>query len=170
MGEGSTQIVETMLDFLYTGDYAESFDEIEGQSPSISALQHHARLFILAEKYAIHGLCRLAARKFKKSLDNKCDPLEFLGSIHDVYAGPPASTLKAVATRFARYNLASVLKDESTRKYYDEVVAEVPHFAKDVLDSYMAAPLLGRCYRCGSKKPTLAFELCCRCGIRAWGH
>lgn len=61
MSDDSKYIVEKMLDFVYTEDYMESFGQPTNNQPlSISALQLHAQLIVLADRYATSALCDIA--------------------------------------------------------------------------------------------------------------
>jgi len=48
---------------------------------------------------------------------------------------------------------------------YDKVFAETPELLKDLLDSYMCMPLLGRCNHCGPDQPAGPLQMkCLTCG------
>lgn len=165
MVDDSKCIVEKMLEFLYTGDYVENSNEPENESTlPISALELHAQLFALADKYNIRQLCDLAAERYISRLKSSSDPLEYLESIPDVYFSthPPKSSLREVVLRFARDNLEQLLTKQTIREKYDRIAVEVPSFVKDVLDAFIEAPLLGDCFNCGYRQPMLALQARCR--------
>jgi hypothetical protein len=173
MTDESASVVTKMLDYLYTGDYSEAFDEkLADDSPKIaplplSALQLHAQLFTLGDKYCIPELCDTAAAKYSKRVSNRFDPLEYLDSIPDVFFSPLSHNrdLKELAIRFSRDNLVSRLEDASIRSKYDLIANQVPGFVKEVLDTYLEAPLLGDCENCGYRRPMLPLQARCRnCG------
>lgn len=154
-----------MVSFLYTENYSDRVQSSETKPPSLcSALQLHARVFVLADKYAVNNLLALCVEKYQRRLQSLCDPVEFIESIPEVYALPPTSTraLKEVAARFARINISNYLQEETVQIAYNSITESVPEFVKDLLDLYIAAPLLGNCGNCGQHVPMLALQGRCR--------
>lgn len=99
MVDESKIIVEKMLDFLYTGDYPVFTPSPENkQLLSTSALQIQARLFALADKYAVSELC-----------DTDAD--RYMNRPPDVYfsTGDPNRKLSENVLRFSRDNLEYLL-------------------------------------------------------------
>ncbi|KAL4863269.1 hypothetical protein BDV12DRAFT_206664 [Aspergillus spectabilis] len=94
----------------------------------MSALQLHARVFALADKYDVKDF----------------NVVEFLESIPDVYhlTAPQDQTLRD--------------------SIYDEITREVPTFTKDLLDSYIASPILADCHNCGPTMAMQALQVRCR--------
>jgi hypothetical protein len=134
---------------------------------SISALQLHAQMFTLGDKYGIPELCETATTKYLKRVSTQFDPLEYLDSIPDVFFSPLSHNrqLKEVAIRFSRDDLVSHLKDTSTCSKYDLIATKVPEFVKEILDTFFDAPLLGDCENCGRRRPMLPLQARCRtCG------
>ena len=173
MTDESIPIVKKMVDFLYTGDYSELIgDSPTNDSPkvplaSISALQLHAQLFALGDKYCIPELCDAATEKYLNSARGQFDPFEYLDSIPNVFFSPSCHNegLKELAIRFSRDNLRPYLQETSIRAKYDSIAAQVPDFVKGLLDTYFDTPLLGDCTNCGRGKPMLALQAKCKnCG------
>lgn len=163
--DDSKLLVEKLVSFLYTANYDDTVDTPETESsPPISSLQLHARVFALADKYSVSGLSELCIMKYKRGLEYRLDPVEFIQSIPDVYTLTPAPVraLKDVVARFARNRLAGFLSRESARLVYNYVVPNAPGFAKDLLDLYIDAPLLGSCHNCGHFIPVIALQGRCR--------
>ena len=131
MVDESIPVVRKMLDYLYTGDYSELIDDsptdVSPKVPlfSISALQLHAQLFALGDKYCIPELCDAAVEKYSKKIVDHFDPFEYLDSIPDVFFSPLSHNggLKELAVRLSRDNLGFHLRDTSVRAKYDSVAA-----------------------------------------------
>jgi hypothetical protein len=150
MTDHSNFIVDKLVQYFYAGDYT-SILEKEGGNLDISTLQLHARVFALADKY----YCRL-----KESFN----AAEFLKSSPDVYHLTPLklSTLRTIATCYARNHLEKALHDSSYTEIYDNITSQVPSFTKDLLDSYIASPILADCVNCGFAKPMQVLQARCR--------
>ncbi|OAQ58766.2 hypothetical protein VFPPC_16956 [Pochonia chlamydosporia 170] len=134
--------------YFHSGDYDVAVaSELE---EDISALQIHARMVSLADRYAIDALVSLSATKYSDRL-RKSDMLEFLGSIHDVYTLTPSHVrdLRVEAVRHARINLPQHLGNASVRRAYEDIASTTPEFIKELLDSYMETAMIGRCWNCG---------------------
>ncbi|KAJ5159932.1 uncharacterized protein N7482_006936 [Penicillium canariense] len=158
-------IVGKLLSFFYTENYSDTIRTYETEPPSsCSALQLHARVFVLADKYIVKSLLALCVEKYQRRLQFLSDPIEFIESISEVYALPPTSTrtLKEVVAHFARINISNYLHEETVQMAYNSVAQSVPKFVKDLLDLYIEAPLLGNCGNCGQHVPILALQGRCR--------
>ena len=165
MSDDSKSIVEKMLDFVYTGDYTEFFCQpTNNQPPSISALKLHARLFALADRYSISALCDVAADKYMSRFKHHFDPLEYLQSIPDIYFSTTLCNrkLREYILKFSRDNLQSLLHERPIREKYNSVAAQVPSLVKNMLDTYIDAPVLGSCLNCGNRKPMLPLQVRCQ--------
>ncbi|KAH7202890.1 uncharacterized protein BKA55DRAFT_587578 [Fusarium redolens] len=147
MSEDSLFIVNKMIDYVNNGDYdVSAVPKIEEQN--ISALQFHARMFPLADKYAVDILISLSAAKYLDRLRNS-EIVEFLGSI-------PA---------YARINLLQGLGNTPARQIYEGIVGTTPEFIKELLDSYMETPMIGKCWDCGSYRALQGVQSrCLQCG------
>ena len=113
---------------------------------SCSALQLHARVFVLADKYVVNSLLALCVKKYQRRLQSLCDLIEFIESIPEVYALPLTSTrpLKEVAARFARINISNYLREEAVQIAYNSVAQSVPEFVKDLLDLRVFSTVRGQ--------------------------
>lgn len=173
MTDESIPVVKKMLDYLYTGDYSEFIDDsptdVSPKVPhfSISALQLHAQLFTLGDKYCIPELCDAAMGKYLDRIVGHFDLFEYLDSIPDVFFSPLKTNtgLKKFAVCVSRDKLGFHLRDKSVRAKYDSIAAQVPEFVKETLDAFFDAPLLGDCENCGLRRPMAALQVRCRkCG------
>lgn len=170
MTEESSTVVRKMLDYLYTGDYSERLEELptdgsaEAPPLPLSPLQLHAKVFALGDKYCVTDLCDASAAKYLKRIEDQFDPLEFLDSIPDVFYSPfnYDGALRELVLRFSRDNLEALRRNTNVRAKYDSVAAQAPEFVKEMLDTYLDAPLLGYCENCGCRRPMLPLQA--RCG------
>ncbi|PKX93485.1 uncharacterized protein P174DRAFT_490669, partial [Aspergillus novofumigatus IBT 16806] len=105
----------------------------------MSTLQLHARVFALADKHDVKGLCGLSAEKYFSRLEKDFNVVEFLKSILDVHhlTSPPIQTLR-------------------------DITSEVSSLMKDLPESYIACPILADCHHCG---PTMAMQAL---QVRCW--
>ncbi|KAL6405391.1 Kelch-like protein 21 [Ilyonectria robusta] len=131
----SLPMVRRMVDFFYTGDYAEESEEED------------------------------TAKKYSENLTKNPDVSNFLLSISEVYNSTPTSSrgLRDHALAFAREKLPGFLTSLDAKERFDEVTADTPEFIKDLLYSFMHYPLMGYCDNCGSSKPVPVEPLQCRC-------
>lgn len=173
MTDESIHVVKKMLDYLYTGDYSELIDhspmDVQTEEPTlaISPLQLHANLFALGDKYCIPELCVTALGKYSNIIESDFDPFAYLESIPDIFFSPLRNNtgLKDVAVLVPRDNLEFHLRDASVRAKYDLITAQVPEFAKQLLDTFWDAPILRECESCGPKRPMSVLQVRCRkCG------
>ncbi|KAL1969767.1 hypothetical protein VTN77DRAFT_7276 [Rasamsonia byssochlamydoides] len=168
MNEDSLPMVRKLIDYFYTADYDQNVESADTEcAPPISALQIHVRMFVLADKYDIEGLRVLSSEKYSNRLMSPCSALEFLESVPDVYTltAPSVRVLRDEVTHFARVNLENYIQDQSVREVYEKIATEVPHFVKDVLDSFITAPFIGTCFNCGPRTSMKVLQARCRkCG------
>ncbi|PKX97833.1 uncharacterized protein P174DRAFT_502313 [Aspergillus novofumigatus IBT 16806] len=143
MSDGSTHIIDKLLQYFYTGDYTRLSEEDDSAYSHMSALQLHARLFAMADKYNMKDLCALSAEKYSSRLEKDFNIIEFLESSPDVYhlTAPQVQTLRNLVLHFARKNLENALHHSLHSKIYDDITCEVPTFTKDLLNSYIASPI-----------------------------
>lgn len=163
------QVVDKMLDYLYTGDYTEVFNDLppgpsQGPLLPISALQLHAKIFDLGDKYDIQALCGLAVQKYSNANQAKFDAIEYLDSIPDVFSSPLAANnaLEKLAIIVSRDKLRAHLENESVREKYEFIIAEVPDFAIGLLDT-LWKPVYS-CWTCGDLPWESANKYCGKCG------
>jgi hypothetical protein len=148
------------VQFFYSMDY----DEVIPVDADVSVLQLHARMFSLADKFEIPDLLSVAANKYSVRCLSSWEPSEFLSSIRDVYDGTPPSItlLRKIAYTAIRRNLPTMLNDGTISKQYDQTVADLPGFAKDLLQSYITDPVFWRCYTCRSHQCMEVLQVRCK--------
>lgn len=159
--------VEKMIEYFYTMDYDTSIAcEGDVEIPEITTLQLHAMMFALGDKYDVEGLRSLSAGYYAKALELST-PLEFLRSTVTVYTGTAQSTrtLRDQALKYAREKLPKAWKVTANRQVYESVAADAPDFIKELLDSYLSVPLIGKCSTCGPHQPMCPLQARCKsCG------
>lgn len=151
-------VVEKMLEYLYTGDYSEPGDDglknassihlskkVAKELPKspvapISALQLHAKLFALGDKYCIQDLCQMASSKYSYRVTSRFDAIECLDSIPDVFFSSlkNGEELKRAAVDASKTHLGRYMRAEPVRAKYDLIIAQVPEFAKLLLEKFWA--------------------------------
>ncbi|KAL8347969.1 hypothetical protein RB598_001345 [Gaeumannomyces tritici] len=189
----SPSMVRRMVEYFYTGDYTDCNETTKDPSKEksehsdeegLTALCIHARMFALADIYQVDRLQSLAATKYGKALEKGSNIQDLFDSIPDVYQLTPYSVRalrdKAVlalrvklgqAIRLRQFTVASPSTSgdnsggaaDSLMEVYDEVATETPEFLKDLLSSYIRAPLLGHCYNCNPEQPQPVEPLQMRC-------
>jgi hypothetical protein len=145
-------MVRRLVDYLYTGNYAEQITEtgMDDQTDGISPLRVHAIMFALADKYLIKGLQTLSAANYAKTLGQEPNICNFIRSLPDVYTLTPDSSrgLRDEALEFAKAKLAVSLASPEAKDIYDDLAADIPEFIKELLDSFLQQPLVGGCHKC----------------------
>ena len=153
-----------MLKYFYTGKYNEPINESKDLR-----LQLHVQVltYILADKYDIPTLMGLAEKKFKATLD-RCPPVEaYLSVVRDVYNIPtPSNALRTIAVDYARMKFRDIMESPDLG-ILRATLQDEPEFAFDVLQSFVKAPLRGRCSStsCGPNQEAEALQARCKkCG------
>lgn len=170
MKEVSVDIVRRMIEFMYTGDYSENLAEPAEDEQSISPFSIHFGVFALADMYLVGELRALSVTKYGIALKRSSDYTGFLQSVDDMYKLTPhtARELREKAIAFTRDVLPRYLKQpielltdyekESLKasrvgKYpspahrvlFEDLLAVVPEFARDLVISFIQEPLRGKC-------------------------
>ncbi|KXH68191.1 BTB/POZ domain-containing protein [Colletotrichum salicis] len=92
--EDEPLVIDMMIQYFYLLDYQQSlYSDSTSQSPEleqtnsthISCLLLHAKVYAVAEKYAIGGLKALAVAKFKTAATQAWDPTAFLDAASETY-------------------------------------------------------------------------------------
>jgi len=179
-------MVRRMVEYFYTGDYTDCSASTQDPSKDkpgcsdeegLTALCIHARMFALADIYQVDRLQSLAASKYGKALEKRSNIHDLLDSISDIYQLTPCSVraLRDMAVVALRVELGRATRlrqssgdhsagaADSLMAVYDEIATETPEFLKDLLSSYIRAPLLGHCYSCGPEQPQPMESLQMRC-------
>ncbi|EWZ77926.1 hypothetical protein FOXG_21399 [Fusarium oxysporum f. sp. lycopersici 4287] len=115
-------MVRRMVEFFYTSDYTEVFEEEDTGTDTIPVLLIHVAMFTLADKYDIEELKVLSANKYSECLTKNPNVSNFLLSISEVYNSTPPSArgLRDRALAFAREKLPEFLSLSDARQEFDE--------------------------------------------------
>ena len=151
-----------MLKYFYTGKYNEPINESKALR---FQLQVQVLTYNLADKYDVPTLMGLAEKKFKATLDRWPMAEEYLSVVRDVYTIPtPSNALRAIAVDYARVNFRDIMQSIDI-DILRSTLQDEPEFAFDVLQSFVNAPMLGRCSWCGPNQKAEACQArCTKCG------
>ncbi|KAG6157670.1 hypothetical protein E4U25_007018 [Claviceps purpurea] len=172
--ECSPVLVKRMLDYIYTGDYADfsandciSVQEFrENADPDVEFefglvagdyVTLHAQMMELGDMYLVDGLSRLASDKFSLHLASTQMDTIILDIIPRVYAlkfGSSNVIRKSVVVQM-RKKLAQRPWAAGVEEHLEDVTGDVPEFTRDLLKSYVGVP----CDKCGKKKTVGAVPL-----------
>ncbi|KAG6111109.1 hypothetical protein E4U14_002583 [Claviceps sp. LM454 group G7] len=151
-------LVGRMLDYIYTGDYAdfsandcrsvqqsrekadpdlEELDVVAGDYVTL-----HAQMIELGDRYLVDGLSRIASDKFTLHLASTQMDIIIRDIIPRVYA------LKFNSSNAIRKSVAAQVKTKLAQRpwavgveeYLEKVTRDVPEFTRDLLKSYMEVP------------------------------
>ncbi len=148
---------------MYSGEYLDPIEGDKFEEAPLSALELHAEMYALGDKYQATRLSRLAMQKFKDKLKREWIPRDFLRSIAKVYKLTLESNreLRDATFLHARFNIGQFQSDDATRLQFKETCLDVPEFMLDVLESYIDVPLTGDCFQCGPHQPVEPIQLRC---------
>lgn len=145
-------MIQLMVDYLYTGDYSIDMNEPDepdktNTASNSGALSTHAIMYALGDEYDIKGLRDLSAQKYSWSLDESLELDEFLSSIPFVYTMTPDSSrgLRDPTLEYARNKLRDAGGQSEIRDAFDELLIECPDFLKELLYYCVQAPSFGYC-------------------------
>lgn len=153
-----------MVDYLYTGNYADTIDpDISNTVDNSSILSVHAAMCALADKYGIQGLADLSTSKYGKALQKIPDLKSFILSVPHVYGSKSQTSpgLRDWAVAFAREKIPAHLSDPEIKRDFDRCISENREFMQDMLYSALLHPLIGVCFNCGPVTPADTYQ--CRC-------
>ncbi|KAG5934349.1 hypothetical protein E4U60_003933 [Claviceps pazoutovae] len=173
-------LVERMLDYIYTGDY----DELSSKGPAevgqeplqkVAKLQPaphmmlHAKMMKLGDMYLIEELVQFACQRFMKLLTSETTKNILVDIIPEIYAfqSNSANGIRNSVVGLMRERLAQLPLAADVDGPLGDVMRGVPEFTRDLLKSYVDAPILGHCVNCGNDKTVplapLQFK-CLLCG------
>ncbi|KAG5965629.1 hypothetical protein E4U58_002766 [Claviceps cyperi] len=161
----SDALVERMLDYIYTGNYDELSSKgpaEEGQEPSKKTakvgpapqVMLHVKMMELGDLYLIEGLVQLASNRFMKLLTSETTKNILADIIPEVYAfeSNSANGIQNSVVGLMRERLAQLPLAADVDGSLGDVMRDVPEFTRDLLKSYVDAPILGHCRDCGNDR------------------
>lgn len=136
------------MQFFYFGDYPDPSNDQENEEAPLSALELHAEMYAIGDKYQAPGLSRLAVQKYKDRLKSSWTQKDLLRSIAKVYYLTPESKrdLRDVTVQHVRSKMCYFQSNDAERIHFRGICLEVPEFSLDVLQAYIDCPQ-GRSYR-----------------------
>lgn len=156
--EEDAEIVQRMVQFFYKADYSDF--------PSDHFLKN-AQVFSVATKYGISKLCDLSRSKYWNMCMKNWDAALFLESIPYIHESTHESVrgLRDTVRQFTRIHVKDITESEVLYETWKHVCLSVPLFAFDLIQSFSASPVLGKCYDCGPMQKLESLQLrCSRCG------
>lgn len=134
--------VAAMIQYCYQLDYGDTRSDMNSSLYSVVALRPHLDTYLLAERYGMPGMQKLAAQKFEQLaaavLSAEGDEGEFLQAIKDLYV-PSRRTrsdeLRRIAVKLCADHLGSAVL--GIGKEVSGIVAlldEVPEFRSDLFE------------------------------------
>ncbi|KAG6076733.1 hypothetical protein E4U16_002622 [Claviceps sp. LM84 group G4] len=174
----SESLVERMLDYIYTSDYDELSSKgaaEEGQEPSQKVakvgpapqVMLHVKMMELGDMYLVEGLVQLASARFMKLLKSKTTTNILIDIIPEVYTldSNSANGIRNSIIGLMRERLAQLPLAADVNGSLGSVTRDVPRFTRDLLKSYVDAPILGHCGSCGNDKTVPLAPLQSKCLI-----
>ncbi len=173
--DSNLYLVQRLMSFFYDEDYSDPTEGDENKEVPLSALELHAEMYALGDKYQAPGLSRLATQKYERSLKRDWVPEDFLRSIAKVYQLTPESNreLRNAVLHHARSNIKQFQSNDAMRIQFKDTNRGVPEFTSDLLQSYIDVPLRGKCIQCGPLQPIQPLQArCLKCGKGGawWEH
>lgn len=134
--------VAAMIQYCYQLDYGDTRSDTNSALYSVVALKPHMDTYLLAERYGMPGLKKLATQKFEKLaiaiLTTIGDEAEFVQSVRDLYA-PARKTradgLRRIAVKLCADHLGSAVL--GIGKEVSGIVAlldDIPEFRSDLFE------------------------------------
>ncbi|KAG6033294.1 hypothetical protein E4U40_005483 [Claviceps sp. LM458 group G5] len=172
----SDSLVERMLDYIYTSNYDELSSKgpaEEGQEPSqcvakvgpAPQVMLHVKMMELGDMYLVEGLVQLAWKRFMKLLKSETTTNILVDIIPEVYTleSNSANGIRNNVVGFMRERLAQLPLAADVDGPLGTVTRDVPDFTRDLLKSYVDAPILGHCGSCGNDKTVPLAPLQSKC-------
>ncbi|KAI9784671.1 MAG: hypothetical protein M1816_000787 [Peltula sp. TS41687] len=121
--DDDVQVVEAMLQFLYATDY--------DSNKIVSPMLFNIRVYVLADKYDIEPLKKLAKAKFEKAMWSCWKMDDFPDAVAEVYGStmPTDRSLRGPVAEVSYENLQQLLKDDGFGATLEQTVG----FAADVI-------------------------------------
>ncbi|KFY95514.1 hypothetical protein V500_02741 [Pseudogymnoascus sp. VKM F-4518 (FW-2643)] len=167
-------LVKFMMDFLYTGDYDITREELCAAKKS--KLGIHAQVYSMGDRYNIAALLGVAREKYAACLryGPSCEGglredihtvTEYLASIPEVYLPRASDSLRKTAVTFARTQLGLENWNKTLKPVLMQVIKDVPEFGEDLLHAFVNTPIRGSCGECEQDQDVKIGVNCCNhCG------
>lgn len=134
--------VAAMIQYCYQLDYGDTRPDSNPALYSVVALRPHLDTYLLAERYGMPGLQKLAAQKYEKLvvtiLTAVGDEVEFVRSVQDLYAPSRrtrAHELRRIAVKLCADHLGSaVLGIGKELSAMVSLIDDVPDFRSDLFE------------------------------------
>lgn len=167
--DDSLDIVSCLVEYLYRSEYPEvNFEKHSNSWKGMSGeerfaaeagfhelcLHRHIDVFVLADRYDVSGLGKLATKKFKKILDDIWLGMLFLETIPTIYEvtmDQNCGLRNAVAEHArARWYMIKSVAEEEVKARFEELIATSPDFAVDFVRCWLEVGYNDLCSECGN--------------------
>lgn len=132
--------VKRMVNYFYTGDY-DAKPSLLTEEATQEMLVHVA-MFTLADKYLVDGLRTLSQTKFKEAIKKQKQPSVIPQYVKPVYdlKFECRKRLRDAVVEVVRSRVTELPFDLDVKKILDDLMGEIPEFAKDLAMSYIQQP------------------------------
>ncbi|KAG6285456.1 hypothetical protein E4U45_000349, partial [Claviceps purpurea] len=133
-------------------DYDDSSDS--SQKVVDCPVMLHAKMMELGDMYLVDGLSLLASERFAKVLTSETTESILDNIIPEVFAldFKSSKVVQKTVIDYMRKRLAREPLAADVKKSLEQAMTDVPVFTHQLLDSFIDAPVLGHCRRCGVEK------------------
>lgn len=152
--------LEVMLRYFYTGEYIEPIKDNNKLQLEVQVLTYN-----MADKYNVSSLGVITKEKFRSTLKSCPSAEDYLRLIPDVYTIPrPGNPLRTIVVEYARLKFRDMMQSTDL-ELVRTTLQDVPEFAFEVLQSFVNAPVRGRCGTCGPNQNAEVLQMrCLKCG------
>ncbi|KAG6001875.1 hypothetical protein E4U21_003752 [Claviceps maximensis] len=174
--ESSPVLVKRMIDYMYSGSYDQfpRRDVVDPEGQLLEELSelgtacpiiHHAKMVTLADMYMVKGLGDFAMKTITKLVKDEKTSHMITECIPEIYASSfdSCGSIRQLIIASMRERTARPPLDPHMNELLQDVMGKVPEFTCDFLKSYLEAPLLGHCDKCGREKTVPVVALQCKC-------
>ncbi|KAK5129241.1 hypothetical protein LTR08_003726 [Meristemomyces frigidus] len=117
------ECIEAMIQYMYTFSYNE--DPIDS---SCCPIIFNTRVYAIADKYNLPGLCMLATQKFENRVRSEWQTPEFAHVIREIYEDGAAEALVEPVLRIASLHAKDIYTNEFGR-FFRAAVQDLPEFS-----------------------------------------
>ena len=129
------------MEAFYTGQYREDVEEKEFSEKSVSKIQLHVRMYLLADKYQCEGVAEYAFNRFLVAIGKTCQFADFFAAIPEIFEDHPAlNELQEMAVETAKKIMSTNSAREERYRFYKAAVEKTPNFGRHLLDVFVKAP------------------------------
>ncbi|KAF4963040.1 hypothetical protein FSARC_8913 [Fusarium sarcochroum] len=154
------EMVQRMVDCLYTGGYSVVKDKPDDPTPSSSPLSIHVMMYALGDKYNVTELMDVSTKEYSERLGRESEFEDFLSSLPDVYSSTPEGSrgLRDAAVNFVRIKADRGMDGVPVPEWLEELAAACPDFIKELLYDFLEHPFMAYC-DCGNENGEIRVDV-----------